>query len=174
MTMARLLFVAALALVLLAVESVLVKYLGLTLARIDVTVAMVAFLSLRAGLLEGAFGAFAVGYLLDLMSGRPTGLYTFLAVLTFLLGRVARSLVEVRGITGFALFAMGADAVHGLLALLVSWLTSKTWGVAGLSPAGLPLEVVLTGAAAFCLYPLLQRFGPVAERVEPGLLELHK
>jgi len=168
----RLLFAAALALVLLAVESVLVKYLGLTVARIDVTVAIVAFLSLRSGLLEGASGAFAVGYLLDMMSGRPTGLYTFLAVFTFLLGRATRSLVEVRGPGGFALFAMGIDAVHGLLALLVTWLTSKTWGVAALSPAGLPLEVLLTGAAAFCLYPLLQRFGPVAERAEPGLLGL--
>jgi hypothetical protein len=172
--MMRLVFAAALALVLLAVESVLVKYLGLTLARIDVTVAIVAFLALRAGLLEGATGAFAVGYLLDLMSGRPTGLYTFLAVLTFLLGRIARSLLEVRGATGFALFAMGTDAVHGLLALLVTWLTGKSWGVAALSPAGLPLEVLLTGVAAFCLYPLLQRFGPVAERVEPGLLGLHR
>jgi len=168
----RLLFAAALALVLLVLESVLVKYLGLTLARIDVTVAIVAFLSLRAGLLEGASGAFAVGYLLDLMSGRPTGLYTFLAVLTFLLGFAVRSLVEVRGPAAFALFAMGADAVHGLLALLVTWLTSKTAGVAVLSPAGLPLEVLLTGAAAFCLYPLLQRFGPVAERPEPGVLGL--
>jgi hypothetical protein len=167
-------FAAALSLVLLALESVLVKYLGLTLARIDVTVAIVAFLSLRAGLLEGASGAFVVGYLLDLMSGRPTGLYTFLAVLTFLLGRAARSLVEVRGPGGFALYAMGMDAVHGLLALLVTWLTSKTLGVAVLSPAGLPLEVILTGAAAFCLYPLLQRFGPAAERVEPGLLGLHR
>jgi hypothetical protein len=170
----RLVFAAALALVLLALESVLVKYLGLTVARIDVTVAIVAFLSLRAGLLEGAAGAFAVGYLLDLMSGRPTGLYTFLAVLTFLLGRIARSLLEVRGAGGFALFAMGADAVHGLLALGVTWLTSQTPGMAALSPTGLPLEVLLTGVAAFCLYPLLQRFGPVAERVEPGLLGMHR
>jgi hypothetical protein len=66
------------------------------------------------------------------------------------------------------------DAVHGLLALLVMSLTSKTWGVAILSPAGLPLEVLLTGVAAFCLYPLLQRFIPLAERVEPGLLGLHR
>jgi hypothetical protein len=170
--MMRVAFAAALALVLLALESVLVKYLGLTLARIDVTVAIVAFLSLRAGLLEGATGAFAVGYLLDLMSGRPTGLYTFLAVLTFLLGRIARSLLEVRGALAFSLFAMGADAVHGLLALGVTWLTSKSWGMAALSPGGLPLEVLLTGAAAFCLYPVLQRFGPVADRAEPGLLGL--
>jgi hypothetical protein len=172
--MKSVLFAAALSLVLLALESVLVKYLGLTLARIDVTVAVVAFLSLRAGLLEGASGAFAVGYLLDLMSGRPTGLYTFLAVLTFLLGRAARSVVEVRGAFGFALYAMAMDAVHGLLALLVTWLTSKTLGVAVLSPAGLPLEVFLTGVAAFCLYPLLQRFGPSVERVEPGLLGLQR
>lgn len=170
--MTRMALAAALALALLAVESVLVKYLGLTLARIDVTVAIVAFLALRAGLLEGACGSFAVGYLLDLMSGRPTGLYTFLAVLTFLLGRIGSSLVEVRGAAGFALFALAADAVHGLLALAVTWLTSKTWGMGVLSPAGLPLEVLLTGAAAFCLYPLLQRFGPVAERPEPGLIEL--
>jgi hypothetical protein len=168
------LFSAALALVLLALESVVVKYLGLSLARIDVTVAIVAFLSVRAGLLEGASGAFAVGYLLDLMSGRPTGLYTFLAVLTFLLGRAARSFLEVRGAAGFALFAAGMDALHGLLALAVMSLTSKSWGVAVLSPAGLPLEVLLTGVAAFCLYPLLQRFAPVAERPEPGLLGLHR
>ena len=159
----RVLFAVGLALLLLSVESVVVKYLGLTLARIDVTVAIVAFLSLRSGLLEGAAGAFAVGYLLDLMSGRPTGLYTFLAVLTFLLGRIARSLVEVRGALGFAVFA-----------LAVTWLTSKTWGMGALSPAGLPLEVLLTGAAALCLYPVLQRFGPVAERAEPGLIELHR
>jgi hypothetical protein len=124
--------------------------------------------------LEGGCGAFAVGYLLDLMSGRPTGLYTFLAVLTFVLGRSARSFLEVRGPAGFALFAMGMDVVHGLLALLVTSLTSKTWGVAVLSPAGLPLEVLLTGLAAFALYPLLQRFGPAGERIEPGLLGLHR
>jgi hypothetical protein len=82
--------------------------------------------------------------------------------------------VEVRGAGGFALYAMGMDAVHGLLALLVTWLTSKTLGVAVLSPAGLPLEVVLTGVAAFCLYPLLRRFGPSVERVEPGLLGLQR
>jgi len=46
--------------------------------------------------------------------------------------------------------------------------------LAVLSPAGLPLEVLLTGVAAFCLYPLLQRFVPVTERPEPGLLGLHR
>ena len=92
----KLLLTLVLTLLFLALESVAVKYMGLGVARIDVTVAIVAFLSLRAGLLEGAVASYAVGYLLDLMTGRPTGLYTLLAVVTFLLGRIAAGLVDVR------------------------------------------------------------------------------
>lgn len=157
-----------LTLLFLALESVAVKYVGLGVARIDVTVAIVAFLSLRAGLLEGAVASYAVGYLLDLMTGRPTGLYTLLAVVTFLLGRVVGSLVDVRSARSFALFAMAADATHGLLAWGIGSVSGKQMALSGLS--GLPLEVFLTGLAAFLLYPLLKRFGLGAERRDPGLL----
>ena len=132
------------------------------------TVAIVAFLSLRAGLLEGAVASYAIGYLLDLMTGRPTGLYTFLALVTFLLGRVVRSLMDVRSGRSFALFAMGADVTHGLLAWGISGVSSKQMTLSALS--GLPLEVLLTGIAALLLYPLLRRFGLGAERRDPGLL----
>jgi len=146
-----------LTLLFLALESVAVKYVGLGVARIDVTVAIVAFLSLRAGLLEGAAASYAVGYLLDLMTGRPTGLYTLLAVVTFLLGRIAGSVVDVRSGRSFALFAWGIGSV-----------SSKQVSLSGLS--GLPLEVLLTGLAALLLYPLLKRFGLGAEKRDPGLL----
>ncbi len=95
------------------------------MARIDVTVAIVAFLALRAGLLEGAVAAYAVGYLLDLMTGQPTGLYTLLALVTFLLGRIAASLVDVRSAMSFAGFAMAADVAHGLLAWGISAVSGK-------------------------------------------------
>lgn len=157
-----------LTLLFLALESVAVKYVGLGVARIDVTVAIVAFLSLRAGLLEGAVASYAVGYLLDLMTGRPTGLYTLLAVVTFLLGRVVGSLVDVRSARSFALFAMAADATHGLLAWGIGSVSGRQMALSGLS--GLPLEVLLTGLAALLLYPLLKRFGLGAERRDPGLL----
>jgi len=164
----KLLLTLVLTLFFLAIESVAVKYLGLGVARIDVTVAIVAFLSLRAGLLEGAVASYSVGYLLDLMTGRPTGLYTLLAVVTFLLGRIAAGLVDVRSGRSFALFAMAADAGHGVLAWGISGVSSKQITLSGLS--GLPLEVLLTGAAALLLYPLLKRFGLGAERRDPGLL----
>jgi hypothetical protein len=147
----------ALALLLLTLESVLVQQLGLAISRIDVTVVLVAFLALRAGMQEGAISSFAVGYLLDLMSGQPTGLFTFLAVFTFLVGKLVVKLVDVRGRAAFVLFAMGADVGHGMLAGFFTWLTTKEGPAMGVLP-GLPLQVMLTGVAAAFLYPLLRRF----------------
>jgi len=120
-----------LSLLLLSIESVVVKYLGLTVSRIDVTVAIVAFLGLRASLSEGALSSFCVGYLVDLMSGQPTGLYTFLSVFTFLICRLAGTLVDIRSGPSFALFAAAADLGHAVLSVFFLWLTSSQAAVAG-------------------------------------------
>jgi rod shape-determining protein MreD len=165
----KFLLTVALAIVLLSVESVVVKYLGFSVVRIDVTVVIIAFLALRAGTLEGAFAAFAVGYLLDLMSGQPTGLYTFLAVLVFLLGRLGSSLVDVRSAASFAVFAVGMDVTHSLLASFFMWLTSRGVGV-GFSLSSLVAQMLLTGLAALLLYPLLRKMDPGSERPEVGSL----
>lgn len=159
-----------LALVLLTIESVLVKYLGLSVTRIDVTVAMVAFLALRASVIEGAFSSFCVGYLLDLMSGRPTGLYTFLAVLVFLLGRFGNNLLDVRSAPSFGLFAMALDALHSVLALIFAWMASKDAGSLGFSAGGFLFQTLLTGLAAILLFPLLKKVDPGNDRQEVGLL----
>jgi rod shape-determining protein MreD len=160
----------ALALLLLTVESVVVKYLGFSVTRIDVTVAMIAFLALRASLMEGAVSAFSIGYLLDLMSGRPTGLYTFLGVLVFLLARVANSFVDVRSAPAYALFAAAADAGHALLAFGFNWMTTRETGPAGFPFGSFFLQVVLTGAVALVLYPLFRKIDPGSERPEMGAL----
>lgn len=158
-----------LALVLLSIESVLVKYLGFEVTRIDVTVAVIAFLALRANVMEGAISAFAVGYLLDLMSGQPTGLYTFLGVLLMLLGRVGNNFLDVRTAPSFAVFAVGLDVVHSLLAIFFTWLTGRGDSV-GFSFGAFVLQAVLTGVAALVLYPLLKRIDPGSERPEVGVL----
>jgi rod shape-determining protein MreD len=161
----------ALALLLLTLESVVVQQLGLAISRIDVTVVLVAFLAVRASTLEGAITSFSVGYLLDLMSGQPTGLFTFLAVFTFLVGKLVVSLVEVRGRAAFVLFAMGADVGHGVLAGFFTWLTTKEGSVSAALLPGLPLQVTLTGVAAAFLYPLLRRFEASQDRTSSaGLL----
>lgn len=159
-----------LALLLLVVESVVVHQLGLRLARIDVVVVLVVFLSLRASLVEGALSAFAAGYLMDVMSGPPTGLYVFLSVLTFLVVRLVVLVVEVRGAPMFVVVVAAADAAVGLLAAFFHWLTSDS-GFHAATLSGLPATVALTAVAALALWPLLRRLDPGGERPEVGALQ---
>jgi len=160
---------AALALVLLAVESVLVKHLGLEVTRIDVGLALVVYAALRAVPLEGALTAFSVGYLLDVFSGRPTGLYPFLAVLVFLAVRAAGVVVDGRSRGMYALLTAAATLGHALLAVFFSWLTSPSGSAGAWSLWGLPVQMGLTAAAGLALWPLLLRLEP-GERPEPGML----
>ena len=166
----RVLAFGALALVLLCLESALVKSLGLSAARLDVTVALVVFLGLRATTLEGAVAAYTVGYVLDVFTGRPTGLYAFLAVLTFLAFRAAGSLVDGRARGTFAVLVGAAAAGHSLLALLLTWLTSASpTARQAVGVTGVPIHALLSAAAGWLLFPLLRRLEP-KDRAEPGLL----
>lgn len=160
---------AVLAFVLLCVESVVVRQLGMSLVRFDVTVVLLVFLALRSNLLEGALSSFVVGYLLDAMCGRPTGLYTFLGVLLFLVVRLFGALVEVRSLLLFLVFVLGASLSHGVLAAVLSSVSSQSGGAwAGLT--GLPTQAILSVLCAIGLWPLLLRMDPGRDRPEAGVL----
>ncbi len=159
-----------LALLFLSVEAVVTRQLGLEVTRLDVTLALVVFLGLRAATLEGAFAAFAIGYLLDVFTGRPTGLYPFLAVLTFLLTRMLSSFVDARARGLFALLCGASALAHGLLAAFFSWLTSPSGGGTIISLTGLPLQAFLCAVAAALLWPLLRKLDPAYERPQAGML----
>jgi rod shape-determining protein MreD len=156
---------SGLALLLLSLESVLGKAFGLEAARLDVGLAIVVYAALRATTVEGAFSAFSVGYLSDVFSGRPTGLYPFLAVLVFLLVRAAGQVVDGRSRGGYALFVGTAAFGHALLVMFFTWLTSRQ-GLGGWWQ-GVPLQVVLAPVAGAILWPLLQRIES-GEHPEPG------
>jgi rod shape-determining protein MreD len=68
------------------------------------------------------------------------------------------------------LFAAAVDAGHGLLALFFSWMTTRQSGPVGFSLGGFLLQVLLTGVAAWALYPLLRKVDPASERPEIGAL----
>ncbi len=166
----RFLGLTALALVVLSVEAVIVKTFGFDVTRIDVCVGIIVYVGLRGTTVEGAFTAFAVGYLLDVLSGRPTGLYPFLGVLVFLSARLVAQLVDGRSRVAFSIFTAAATFGHALLAFLFTWLTSRSGEGRVLSLSGLPLQVVLSSLAAAAMYPLLKRIEP-GERPKPGVLQ---
>ncbi len=156
------------ALLLLAFESVVVMELGMTLTRVDVTMALVVFLALKASKVEGALGAFGIGYLLDVMSGHPTMLYPFLAVLVLLLVRAAAAVIDTHSRAAFAITTAAAAAGHGLLAFGFTSITALSGQ--GVSLRGMPLQVVLSAGFAFVVWPALKRLDFGQDRPEPGVL----
>jgi len=167
----KFLLFSLLLLVLLSVESVAATTLGLSVTRFDVSIAVVVFLALRATLLEGAFTSFAAGYLLGVFTGRPTGLFPFLAVLIYLLVRATSSVVDARARSTTAMLTGVAALLHGLLAFFFTWLTAKAGISTPFSFGGLLLQGLLSAVAAALLFPLFRRIEP-GEHPAPGGLSL--
>lgn len=166
----KVLAMALLALVFLSVEVVLEQSFGAASVRLDVGVALVVYMALRASVLEGAFTGFVVGYLFDVMTGRPTGLYPFLGVLTFLLVRMAGQFFDGRTRGAYAIFTAVAATLHGLLALFFGWLTSRGEDARAFVPLlVLPVQVVAATVVAAIVWPLLRRIEP-GERPDSGVL----
>jgi rod shape-determining protein MreD len=101
------------------VESVVPHLLHLRAARPDLLLIVVLYLALRDDVVQGAALSAATGYLSDLTSATPAFLYTFLAVLTFVVVRTAGAALRTEGGIQSAAIAFGASLGHSLLATLV-------------------------------------------------------
>ena len=156
----------------MAVSGALVHVLGLSQARIEVAVALVVYACLSFDTPRAALCSYAAGYLFDLMTGAPTGLYAFVAMLTFVVCRVVVVMADVRGVAGFAVLTLFIDAVHQLLAYgLIDFFAGRTGPHAG--PAALyalPATAALTALAAAALYPAFHQLDLAFDRDEASSL----
>ena len=101
------------------IESVMPFLLHLRAARPDLLLIVVLYLALHDDVVEGAALSAVAGYLSDLTSATPAFLYTFLAVLTFVVLRLGGSALKTEGGIQSAAVAFGASLVHSLIATLV-------------------------------------------------------
>lgn len=154
-----------------ALASALTRPLGLSVARIDVQVAVAVFLAARFRTLEGAVGAFLAGYLVDALSGQPSGLYVFTAVLTFLAARLTAPFVEVRSAVAFVPLCAGLDLLHNLAAwgLIVAFSTGPGVSRDAMLSA-VPASAGLTAVAALLIWPILRALEGLFQKPERGLL----
>lgn len=157
-------------LALVATECALLRPFGLSSARADVHVAVIVFLALRCTTLEGAFGAFAAGYVVDALSGLPTGLYVFTSVLAFLIARLLAPFVDVKKAGAFALLAALVDSLHNLAVWGLALLGTAPEADRGAILQAIPLTAGLTAVAALVAWPLLTRAEALFKKPETGLL----
>jgi hypothetical protein len=143
-----------LTLLLLSLESVLVKMFAFEFVRIDVVLCIIVFVCLRSTLLTGAIVSFMVGYLLDVFSGQPTWLEPGVAMTLFVVFRLVSTSFHSRGRLGFALFCIAATSLHALLVAILTWITHVG---SAQSLAFLPLQVLVTTIAGQLLWFILRR-----------------
>ncbi|HWE26009.1 MAG TPA: rod shape-determining protein MreD, partial [Myxococcales bacterium] len=100
-------------------ESSIPFLLHLKATRADLLLSVVLYLALHDEVVQGAALSLAAGYVSDLTSAAPTCLYTFLAVLTFVVVRLAGSAIKTDGGVQSAAVAFVASLVHSSLAAVL-------------------------------------------------------
>jgi rod shape-determining protein MreD len=138
-------------------ETVFPFMLGLSRARADLLLSVVLYLALNDEVISGAGLSALAGYLGEIGSATPAGLYTFLAVLTWAIVRVAARGLRSDGGALSALIAFGASLIHSLCAATLFYLVAPApanfdWHL----PAVLP-SALMTGAFAPIVFGLLRR-----------------
>ncbi len=118
------------------IESVFPLLFHLRAARADLLLSVVLYLALHDDVVAGAGLSAVAGYLTDLTSATPACLYTFLAVLTFVVVRTTGHALKTEGGMQSAAIAFAASVAHSAVAALL-------------------LSFVVGGAFSFRLSPLL-------------------
>lgn len=167
----RAVFAFVLALLLTSLQAALLHHLGGGSIPISVALPIVVYMGVHAGNVEGAVGAAAVGYVMDVMAGGPKGLLTGLAVALFLFSRVVTAAVSIQGRLGFSILCGVGTFLYGTAALIVIRAVAPGDAAPGLRLVGRVLvESVATGLVAPLLLGALRRVEGLFSREEPGLL----
>jgi hypothetical protein len=164
-------FAFAAALLLVSVQAALLRFIGGGAFSLSLALPVVVYLGLSAGNVDGAVGAAAVGYVIDLMAGGPKGLMTSLAVALFLFSRLAVAALSIHGKTGFAVLSTVGTFLFGLGALLLTRAVSPAETAPGFRLLGRVLvDALLTGALSPLVLLGMRRLDGLFAREEPGLL----
>ncbi len=160
-----------LALLLTSAQAALLRWFGGGAVPLALALPIVVYLGLHAGNVDGAVGAAAVGYVVDLAAGGPKGLMTFLAVALFLGSRLAGAALAVQGRAGFAVLSAFGTFFYGVGALLLTRAVSPVETAPGGALVGrIALEAVATALASPVIYGVMRRVDALFTREEPGLL----
>ena len=155
--MLRVTLILILCLVATVLESVFPFLFGLRLARADLLLSVVLYVALNDEVITGAGLAALAGYLGEIGSASPSGLYTFLAVLTWLVVRLgARGLRSEGGVSSAAV-AFGTSLVHSLFAASLFYLVVPAPAEFGWRLGTAVPSALMTGLAAPVVFGLLRR-----------------
>jgi rod shape-determining protein MreD len=152
-------------------QAALLRWIGGGAFSLALPAACVVYVALHGGNVDGSISAAGIGYVMDLMSGAPKGLMTFLAVALFLAVRATSAAVDVRSRSGFAaLSGVGALFLSLGAFLLTRYVVPPESAPGAMLLPRMLAEAVLTGALSPIVLAGLRRVDSLFHREEPGLL----
>jgi rod shape-determining protein MreD len=159
------------ALVLAALQSAFLRWVGGGAFSLLLPAACLVYLGIHAGNVDGSVGAAGIGYVLDLTTSSPKGLMTSLAVLVFILVRGLNAGVDVRGRAAFAALSGVGALTLSVGALVLTGLTTVPEAAPGVTllPRML-LEAALTAILSPLVLAGMRRVDGLFHREETGLL----
>jgi rod shape-determining protein MreD len=160
-----------LALLLAGLQAAVLRWVGGGTLSASLLAACVVYVALHDGNVDGAVASAGIGYVLDIVTGSPKGLMTFLAVLLFVGVRAVGNAVDVRSRAGFAALSGLTAFAMSLGALILTRYTVAPEAQPGSSllPRML-VEAVVTAAASPLILAVMRRMDALFQRDEPGLL----
>ncbi|HYZ88561.1 MAG TPA: rod shape-determining protein MreD [Myxococcales bacterium] len=138
-------------------ESTVPFLLHLKATRADLLLSVVLYLALHDEVVQGAALSLCVGYLSDLTSAAPTCLYTLLAVLTFVVVRLAGSAIKTDGGFQSAALTFAASLVHSSVAAMLFQFVAPTSEGLVLKMSPLFWSALGTAVAAPAVFSVLRR-----------------
>ena len=159
------------ALLLAGIQAAVLRWVGGGTFSASLLAACVVYVALHGGNVDGAVASAGIGYVLDIVSGSPKGLMTFLSVLLFVGARSLGAAIDVRSRAGFAaLSGLGAFGISlGALILTRYTVAPEAQPGAALLPR-MFVEAAVTAAASPLVLAAMRRMDGWFQRDEPGLL----
>lgn len=159
------------ALLLAGIQAAVLRWVGGGAFSASLLAACVVYVALHGGNVDGAVASAGIGYVLDIVSGSPKGLMTFLSVLLFVGARSLGAAIDVRSRAGFAaLSGLGAFGISlGALILTRYTVAPEAQPGAALLPRMI-VEAAVTAAASPLVLAAMRRMDGWFHRDEPGLL----
>ena len=162
---------AFVALILMAVEGALSRVLGLEFSRIEFDVAFIVAFALRCPLLIGAVGAFLIGFFSDVLGGLPTWLYPAVSGILFITTRLVARVFAAQTRWTFVLLVGGASVLKEILAMSITWVASAYLLFPAGRFGGITVKAVSSAVVAYFLWPAVVRLWPSSQETHPeGLL----
>jgi rod shape-determining protein MreD len=136
--------------------------------RPSLLIPLLVFLGVtETNLALGAAVAFLLGYVLDVLSGAPIGLYTFSSVAVLALSRIAGVRIVTQGGIARALLAGAFDALSAVIVLILLAIFGKSPWV----PRSLARTILPHALATIVFAPLVFRAATKVQMLLGGFLD---